>query len=164
MASPFSEDAKECAMPTTLTACATLLNQDGIRHHLDARDAAIRLVFVTRHYENPRSEKLAIVRLETPDGGRRLRATIARAFAADADPAAVCLACCRLAADTPLVGVEFDECGEGLRLVVESVIEDGRLTKGQLLAAIDRLVEAAEAWHVGLRAVPRHGRRKRGAA
>lgn len=150
-------------MATTLSACAKLLNQGGIRHHLDVDDAAIRLLFVTRHYENPRGERLVIVRLETPDGGCRLRASIARAFDAGGDPAAACLALCRLAADTPLVGVEYDVDGEGLRLVAETAIEDGRLTKRQLLATIDRLVEAAEAWHVGLRAATRR-HRNRGAA
>ena len=142
-------------MPTSLSTCATLLTREKLRHHLNAHEGAIRLVFVTRHYENPRGEKLAIVRIDTPDDGRRLRASIVRAFAPDGDPAATCLACCRLAADTPLVGVEYDAEGEGLRLVVETVIEDGRLTKRQLLATIDRLVAAAEAWHVGLRATAR---------
>lgn len=146
-------------MPTTLTACARLLAQDGIRHHLDARDAAIRLVYVTQHYRNPRGERLAIVRLETPDGGRRLRASISRAFPTEGDPAALCLTCCRMAADTPLVGVEYDAEDEGLRLVAEAAIEDGRLTKRQVIAMVDRLVEAAEAWHVALR-----GARRRGAA
>lgn len=151
-------------MPTTISACAKLLTQDGIRHHLDADDAAIRLVFVTRHFTNRRGERLAIVRLETPDEGTRLRASIARAFTGDGDPAAACLALCRLAADTPLVGVEYDADGEGLRLVVEAAVEDGRVTKRQLLATIDRLVEAAEAWHVGLRAARRQSGRERGVA
>lgn len=150
-------------MPITLSACARLLTTHGIRHHLDAEEAAIRLVFVTRHYENPRGEKLAIVRLETPDGGRRLRASIARAFAAG-DPAATCLALCRLAADTPLVGVEYDVGGDGLRLVAETVVEDARLTKEQACAMIDRLVEAAEAWHAALRTTRRTRGRSRGAA
>ncbi|MFM7108990.1 MAG: hypothetical protein ACKOZU_10430 [Planctomycetaceae bacterium] len=151
-------------MPTSLPACATHLARAGIRHHLDATDAAIRLVFVTRHYENPRGEKLAIVRLETSDGGNRLRASIARAFPVTDDPAAACLALCRLAADTPLVGVEYDAHGEGLRLVAEAAVEDGRLTQRQLLALVDGLVEAAEAWHVGLRDEARRGRRVRRAA
>ena len=142
-------------MPTSLSTCAALLTREKLRHHLDAHEGAIRLVFVTRHYENPRGEKLAIVRLETPDDGHRLRASIVRAFATNGDPAATCLACCRLAADTPLVGVEYDADEEGLRLVAETAIEDGRLTKRQLLATIDRLVDAAEAWHVGLRAAAR---------
>lgn len=139
-------------MSTSLFACARLLTQAGIRHHLDAEDAAIRLVFVTRLYENRRGERLAIVRLETPEQGRRLRASIPQAFSEHGDPAAACLAGCRMAADTPLVSVEYDAHGEGLRLVVEAAVEDGRLTKRQLLTAIDRLVEAAEAWHVCLRA------------
>lgn len=151
-------------MPTSLPACAAMLARDGIRHHLDAADAAIRLVFVTRHYENPRGEKLAVVRIETPDDGRRLRASIVRAFPVTADPAAACLALCSMAADAPLVGVEYDAQGEDIRLVAETVIEDGRLTRRQLLAVIDELVEAAETWHRNLRA-PRHrARGDRGAA
>jgi hypothetical protein len=147
-------------MPTTLSSCARLLNTHGIRHHLDAEEAAIRLVFVTRHYENPRGEKLAIVRLETPDGGNRLRASIARAFADGGDPAATSLALCRLSADTPLVGVEFDADGDGLRLVAETVVEDATLTKRQVFSVIGRLVEAAEAWHLALRTT----RRSRGSS
>lgn len=151
-------------MSTSLSACATLLTEDGIRHHLDTHDAAIRLVFVTRYYKNPRGERLAIVRLETPDAGRRLRVSLARAFATAGDPAATCLALCTFAADTPLVGVEYDADGEGLRLVAETAIEDGRLTKRQLLATIERVIEAAEAWHIALRAPRTRAVRGRGAA
>lgn len=151
-------------MATSLSACAKLLAAAGVRHHVDTEDTAIRLVFHTRHYVNPRGEQLAIVKLEAPDDGRRLRASIARAFASGADPTVACLACCRLAADTPLVGVEYDADHEGLRLVAETVVEDGRLTSRQLLATIDRLVAAAEAWHVGMRTEARRGRRGRDAA
>lgn len=151
-------------MPISLSTCARLLTTHGIRHHLDAEQAVIRLVFVTRHYENQRGEKLAIVRLDTPDGGGRLRVSIARAFADGGDPAATCLALCRLAADTPLVSVEYDAGDEGVRLVAETVVEDAKLTKRQVFSAIDRLVEAAEAWHVALQ-TSRQGRgRSRGAA
>jgi len=146
-------------MPTSLSACARYLSEDGVRHHVDADDHTIRLVFVTRFYENPRGERLAIVRLETPDGGRRLRASIARAFVDADDPSTACVACCRLAADTPLVGVEYDADGEGLRLVAEAAVEDGRFTKRQLLATIDRLVDAVEAWHVALHTQARRGGR-----
>lgn len=156
-------------MPTSLLDCAKLLSQEGVRHHVDTHDGVVRVVFVTRHYENPRGEKLAIINLETPDDGRRCRASIARAFPVTGDPAVACLACCRLAADTPLVGVEYDADGEDLRLVVETVVEDSRLTSRQLLATIDRLIEAAEAWHIGMRATAgrsraESGREKRGAA
>lgn len=154
-------------MPTTLSQCAKLLKQDGIRHHVDHEDGALLAVFVTRAYENPRGEHLAIVRIETPDDGRRCRASIARAFPATGDPAAACLAACRLAAETPLVGVEFD--ADALRLVVETVVEDGRLTRLQLLTMVDRIVDAAEAWHAALRRTSRRagrgpGGRHRGAA
>ena len=145
-------------MATTLSACATLLARAGIRHHLDAEQQALRAVFVTRDYENPRGEKLAIVQIETPDDGARCRAMIARAFRAADDPAAACFAACRLAADTPLVGVECDADGTALRLVVETVVEDGRLTERQLLAMLDSVVVAAETWHAGLRAAAGRGR------
>jgi hypothetical protein len=138
-------------MATTLTACARLLTQDGIRHHVDAGEQVLRAVFATQDYENLRGEKIAIVTLATADGGRRVRASIARAFPVADDPAAACLACCRLAADTPLVGVEYDPDRDDLRLVVETTLEDGRLTKLQLFSMLDGLVQAAEAWHVGLR-------------
>lgn len=137
-------------MPTTLTACAALLTSAGIRHHLDAEDAAIRVVFVTRRYTNPRGERLAIVRIETPDGGRRLRAAIARAFAVPDDPATGCLTLCRLAADTPLVGIEYEPACAGLHLVVEIPVEEGHVTKLQICAALDGLVEAAEHGHAAL--------------
>lgn len=156
-------------MPTSLARCAMLLNQDGVRHHLDREDAALLAVFVTKRYENPRGEHLAVVRIETPDDGRRCRASIARAFPAAADPAAACLAACRLAAETPLVGVEF--AADAVRLVVETVVEDGRLTRLQLLTMVDALVAAAEAWHASLptrgcvyRRASRRGRRIRDAA
>lgn len=147
-------------MPTTLSACAKLLSTAGVRHHVDAEDAAIRLVFLTRHYQNPRGEKLAVVQIEAPDGGRRLRASIVRAFSADGDLAASCLALCRVTVDTPLVGVEYDPDRTDLRLVAEAAVEDGRLTKSQLLATVDALVEAADACHVALRR-GRAGRHRR---
>jgi hypothetical protein len=48
------------------------------------------------------------------------------------------------------VGIEYDAAEENLRMVIEVVVEDGDLTRLQLLSMIDRLVEAAEAWHVAL--------------
>lgn len=147
-------------MPTSLSDCAKLLSTAGIRHHFDAEEAAIRVVFVTRYYTNPRGERLAVVRIEAPDGGRRLRSSIERAFPTGGDPAASCLALCRLAADAPLVGVEFDPERADLRLVAETAVEDGRLTKSQLLATVDALVEAADACHVALRR-GRAGRHRR---
>ena len=137
-------------MPMNLSRCATILKQDGVRHHVDTADGTIRAVFVTRHYHNPRGERLAIVQLDLPDDGYRCRAMIQRAFTPGPDVAATCLALCQMAADTPLVGVEYDESEENLRMVIETIIEDGELTRLQLLSMIDRLVEAAEAWHVAL--------------
>ncbi|MEI6240014.1 MAG: hypothetical protein WCR51_06470 [Planctomycetia bacterium] len=133
-------------MPTSIADCAHLLAEQGLRHHVDLDDAVIRLVFVTRQYRNLRGEKLVVMSIEAPDDGRRVRASIARAFAVGTDPAAVCLAGCRLAADTPLVAVEFDSDFDDLRLVVETAVEDGALSQMQLVSMIDRLVEAAEAW------------------
>jgi hypothetical protein len=133
-------------MPTSIADCAHLLAEQGLRHHVDAEEAVIRLVFVTQQYRNLRGEKLIVMSIEAPDDGQRVRVCIARAFAVDTDPAAVCLAACRLAADTPLVAVEFDADFSDLRLVVETAVEDGSLSQIQLVSMIDRLVEAAEAW------------------
>jgi hypothetical protein len=159
-------------MPMSLSRCATILTQDGVRHHVDPEEAAIRAVFVTRQYRNPRGERLVIVRIETPDGGFRCRASIQRAFAVGPDAATTCLALCRMAADTPLVGIEYDEPLEDFRMVIEAVVEDGELTRLQLLSMVDRLVEAAETWHAALnesippltRAAGGIQRRRRGAA
>lgn len=151
-------------MPIDLDACATMLSRDGVRHHVDMTQGVIRTVMVTRHYINPRGERLAIVRLDTPDDGHRCRASIPRAFAPGDEPAATCLALCRLAADTPAVGVEFD-AEEGLRIVAETIVEDGRLTTLQITSMIDRVVQAAETWHVALQmACTRSKRARRGAS
>jgi hypothetical protein len=163
---------RSAAMPMSLFRCATILSRDGVRHHVDPEEAAIRAVFVTRTYRNPRGERLAIVRIETPDDGYRCRVTIERAFAVGPDAAMTCLTLCRMAADTPLVGIEYDEPAEDLRMVIEAVIEDGELTRLQLLSMVDRLVEAAEVWHATLNATTsplaagslRRPRTKRGAA
>ena len=134
-------------MSISLARCAELLSADCLRHHMDVAEAAIRIVFVTQRYLNPRGEKLALLRLETPDDGHRCRVSIERAFPAGSNPAATCLELCRLAAATPLVAVEYDDDFENLRMVVETVIEDGEITRLQLLSMVDRLVEAAEWWH-----------------
>ena len=133
-------------MPTSLTACARLLAQLGLRHHVDGDEGVIRLVFVTLDYKNLRGEHLVVMGLETPDDGRRVRASISRAFAPGDDPARTCLELCRLAADVPLVAVEFDTAQADLRLVVETAVEEGSLSASQIAAMIDRIVEAAEAW------------------
>lgn len=133
-------------MPTSITACARLLAKLGLRHHVDADGGVIWLVFVTREYKNLRGEHLAVVGLETPDDGQRVRAWISRAFAPGDDPARICLTLCRHAAEIPLVAVEFDADQADLRLVVEAAVEEGSLSASQLAAMIDRIVEAAEAW------------------
>ena len=133
-------------MAFSLECCAEILAKGRIRHHVDAEQSMIRVVFVTREYKNLRGEKLAIAQITAPDDGRRCRVTLERAFAVGADPSATCLAFCRAAADTPLVGVEFDADCENLRMVIETAVEDGRLTRLQLLAMVDSLVEAAETW------------------
>lgn len=133
-------------MPVRLKDCAEMLVAEGLRHHVDREEEAIRIAFVTRCYQNLRGEKLAIVRLETPDDGQRCRVSIERAFSCAGDPAATCLLVACLAADTPSVHAEYDADFENLRMVVETVIEDGTLTNLQLMSMIDRLVEAAELW------------------
>lgn len=137
-------------MPTSIADCAQLLSQQGLRHHVDVEEKKIRLVFVTRQYRNLRGEKLVVMSIEAPDEGHRVRLCISRVFASTHDPAGMCLATCRLAADTPLVAVEFDPDNDDLRMVVEAAVEDGRLAPLQLMAMIDRLVEAAEVWSMAL--------------
>lgn len=145
-------------MPVSLKGCSRLLNLESVRHHVDDDEEAIRIVFVTRSYRNLRGEKLAIVRLETPDDGHRCRASIERAFASGDDIAAKCTRMIRLAADTPLVHAEYDADFENLRMVVETVVEDGSLTQLQLMSMIDRLVEAAEVWHASMSSLGTAGR------
>ena len=135
-------------MAFDLGRCAEYLSRARIRHHVDDEQSTIRVVFVTRHYRNLRGERLAIVQITTPDDGRRCRVTIERAFAPGPDAAATCLTLCRAAADTPLVGVEFDLQHENFRMAIEAVVEDGELTGGQCLSMVDSLVQAAEVWHL----------------
>lgn len=159
-------------MAVRLEHVSALLRQRGVRHHLDADQGVIRLVFTTQTYRNLRDERMVIVTLSTPQRGRIIRGVIDRAFAVGADAARSCGLFCSLAADTPLVGVEHDRDSDALRMVVESCVEDGRLTARQIVAMIDRLVEAAEVWAVASRlAIPRtdvagrpHGGREQGAA
>lgn len=134
-------------MSTSLSRCAEILSAEGVRHHIDAEQGVIRVVFVTRRYRNLRDERMAIVRIETPDDGHRCRVVIERAFAVGNDPAAACLRLARLAADTPLIGFEFDADREDLRLVAELPVEDGDVTPLQLMSLVDRIVETAELWH-----------------
>jgi hypothetical protein len=133
-------------MAFSLACCAEMLSKERVRHHVDVEQSMIRLVFVTRRYKNLRGEKLAIAQITTPDDGRRCRVTMERAFAPGPDAAATCLALCQAASGTPLVGVEFDAECENIRMVIETVVEDGRLTRLQLLSMVNSLVEAAEVW------------------
>jgi hypothetical protein len=137
-------------MPISLAQCAKHLSAEAVRHHVDLPEGAIRVVFLTRCYTNPRGEKLAVVRIALPDEGYRCRVTVERAFSAGRSPASTCLTVCRLAAETPLVGVEYDAEAASLRIVAETVVEDGELTRLQLLSMIDRVVDAAEAWQAAL--------------
>jgi hypothetical protein len=137
-------------MPVDLKQCAEMLAAEAVRHHVDEEEQAIRIAFVTRSYRNLRGEKLALVRLETPDGGHRCRASIERAFACGGDIATTCMRMTCLAAGTPLVHAEYDADFENLRMVVETIVEDGSLTQLQLMSMIDRLVEAAEVWHASM--------------
>ena len=149
-------------MSTSVSQCATFLAGDGVRHHVDEVERAIRLAFVTRRYRNLRGEKLAMVRIETPDDGHRCRVSIERAFAPGPDAALTCLDLCRLAADTPLVSIEYAEDFENLRMTVEIAVEDGELTRLQLLSMVDRIVEAAECWQTALESRKSRGSKGRG--
>ena len=141
-------------MASSLACCAEILSKERVRHHVDVEEDVIRVVFVTRHYRNLRGEKLAIAQIAMPDDGRRCRVTLERAFPPGSDPAATCLALCRAAAATPLVGVEFDADCENVRMVVEAVIEaDGGLTRLQLLSMVHRLIDAVEVWQVAVERV-----------
>jgi len=139
-------------MPMSLSDCAALLRGAGIRHHVDPEAETIRVLMLTGRYTSPRAERLAIVGIATPDEGRRCRVAIAHAFAAGRDPAATCLAACRLAAATPLAAVEYDAVRRTIAIVSEIPIADGTLTADQLLAALEGVVLAAEAWHEPLAA------------
>lgn len=142
-------------MSDRLVAWARLLETEGVRHHVDEEDEVIRVVFVTREYKNRRGERLAIVMIEAPDDGRRVRATIRHAFPPGPDAARACFAACCLAAMTPVVGAEYDPDEEELRLVAEVPVEDGSLTAIQLTTLIDSLVAAAERWEATMRALHR---------
>ena len=150
-------------MAASLWRCAEHLVAERVRHHLDIEQHVIRVVRLTRSYRNLRDEKLAILQVALPDEGRRCRVTIERAFTVGADEAATCRELCRAAAATPAVGVEFDADFDNLRIVAENVIEDGDLTRRQLVSMVESVTEAAEIWHAVLGGVqpacnagPRH--------
>ena len=109
-------------MTMNLLQCSSLLAKEAVRHHVDLEQGAIRVVFITRRYVNARGEKLAVVSIEFPDEGCRCRVTLERAFSPGRSAAAACLTLCRLAAETPLVGVEYDAPARSLRIVAEAVI------------------------------------------
>lgn len=131
-------------MLVTTRHLSSLLAASGIRHHVDREEDSIRVVFVTTGYLNRRSERLAILRVEAADGGRRCRVVLDRAFAAGRAAAATCLALCRASEAIPSVRVEPDGEGRAFRLVAEMPVEDGDLTAGQLCTLLDAVVAAAE--------------------
>lgn len=137
-------------MAFSLECCVDVLSEQRLRHHVDHEQQVIRLVFVTRSYRNLRGERLLIAQLTMPEEGRRCRVAVERAFAAGPSPATTCLRLCRAAAETPLVGVEFDADFDNVRLVTETIVEDGSLTRLQLLAMIDAVVGAAECWQAAV--------------
>lgn len=150
-------------MPVTLADCSHMLAAEGVRHHVDAHQGVIRAVFVTRHYHNLRGERLAVMQIEAPDDGQRFRIVIPRAFAVGDDIAATCLVACRLAADTPLVGIEYDADFEDLRMVVEAAVNDGELTSQQVLSMVDQLVAAVEVWGCAMPSSTTKQRKRRAA-
>jgi hypothetical protein len=132
-------------MPVTIEMLSQLLASGGVRHHLDSDEGAIRVVFVTRTYLSPRSERLAILRVEAAEGGCLCRVALERAFSGGTRVAATCLAVCEAVAGVPLARVEPDSESRSLRLVAELPVEDGNVTPRQLFALLDAVVEAAEA-------------------
>jgi hypothetical protein len=150
-------------MPITLAECSQMLSAEGVRHHIDAQQGVIRAVFVTRLYHNLRGERLAVMQIETPDHGQRFRIVIPRAFAVEGDIAAACLTACRLAADTPLVGIEYDADFEDLRMVVEAAVNDGELTSQQVLSMVDQLVAAVDVWGCAMPTAKPKPRKRRAA-
>lgn len=139
-------------MAVTIQGVSALLASGGIRHHVDDEDRSIRVVVVTRRYRNPRSEKLAILRIDTAGAGGRCRVSLDRAYVAARGAAAVCLTLCRAIADVPMAAVAYDPGSKALRLRAEIPVEDGDLAPGQLFALIDAVVEAAETGQVAIEA------------
>ena len=131
-------------MIVTTRSVSTLLAAAGIRHHVDREQDALRVVFVTTGYLNPRAERLAILRVDVADRGRRCRVTLDRAFATGRHPAATCLALCRGIGEVPFARMELDAEGRTFRLVADLPVEDGDLTAGQLCTLLDAVVAAAE--------------------
>jgi len=132
-------------MAVTIEMLSHLLAAGGVRHHLDQDDQAIRVVFVTRQYLSPRSERLAILRVEAAEGGSLCRVVLERAFVGGPRAAARCLAICEALGRVPLAWVEHDSERRSLRLLAELPVEDGDLTPRQLFALLDAVIEGAEA-------------------
>ena len=132
-------------MALTIEHLAARLATGGLRHHLDAAEGVIRVVFVTRRYTSPRLERLAILQLEVTDGGTSCRVSLPRAFAAGRDPAATCLHLCDAVGDVPLARVEHDVSSNMLQLAAHLPVEDAEVTPRQIFALLDAVVEAAEA-------------------
>jgi hypothetical protein len=132
-------------MAVTIGELGELCAAGGLRHHLDAEEGTIRVVFVTRDYVNARGERLAILRIEVVEGGTQCRVVLERAFATGRRAAATCLAICEATGDVPLVKIEHDRASRSLRLAAAMPVEDGAVTARQVCALVDGLVEAAEA-------------------
>lgn len=151
-------------MPATIDMLSQLLSSAGLRHHVDAEDGMIRVVFVTRHYLSARSERLAILRVEVADGGCLCRVVLERAFATGSDHAGTCLTVCEALGDVPLVRAEPDPQGRSLRLVAELAVEDATPTPRQLFALLDAVVEGAEAGQAAVKSRGRDATARREAA
>lgn len=119
----------------------------------------IRVVFMTHSYQNLRGERFALLTLTAAEDEQACHAAIDRAFAAGDDPAATCLAACRLARETPGIAVGFDDASGSLSIGVSTMLEGARLTSPQLLAMLDKLVITAEDWHARLHTGATIGRR-----
>lgn len=131
-------------MAVTIGQLAKLCARGGLPHHLDDEQGLIRVVIATRDYVNARSERIAIIRLETADDGTRCRAVLERAFATTRRPAATCLAVCEAIGAVPFVRIEHDAASGSLRLVAEMPVEDARVSLRQIGALLDSVIEAAE--------------------
>jgi hypothetical protein len=142
-------------MPVTIETLSQQLSAGGVRHHMDVEEQAIRVVFVTRRYVSPRSEKLAIIRVTAAEKGTLCRVALERAFMGGPRMADTCLAVCEALAGVPLVRVEHDATCDWLRLAAELPVEDGELTLRQAFALLDAVVAGAEAGQAALAAARR---------
>ena len=152
-------------MGMTIGELSAICGRAGLRHHLDPEELVIRAVLATPRSINARGERLAILRIETPDSGNRCRVVLERVCPVGRSPAGTWLSATRCLADLPFVRLEDDPGSRSLRLVAEMPVEDGAVTIGQLCALCDGVVAAAEAVQA---AVGRHrgriARSKRDAA